>query len=119
MGAFASQDSSIYSTLYILISSVKNDVYKRKFCSLHKSGSLRLGIFRAELACVLESRPVQLGIQPPLGPAMLDLSSHTADLYIAHSYRPACAMTLYEVLDTHMSQVLSWHSQVTDRGGIL
>lgn len=79
----------------------------------------RLSIFRVGLAWILESRPVQLDIQPPLGPTMLDLSSHIY-IYIAHSYHPGCAMTLCEVLDTQMSQVPSWgDSQVTDRGGIL
>lgn len=80
-------------------------------------GQERLSIFGAGLAWILESRPVQLGIQRPLGPAMFYLSSHTANLYIAHSYGPAYAMTLCEVPQTQMSQGPSWHSQVTDRGG--
>lgn len=50
----------------------------------------RLGVFRTGLAWILESSPGQLGIQPPLRPAMLDLFSHTANLHIAPHTTPCC-----------------------------
>lgn len=87
--------------------------------SLRKSGSPCLEMageaqhFRSRV-WILESNPVKLGTQLPLEPAMLDLSSHTANLYIVPL---SLAISLCDVLYTQMSQVQSWHSQVTERGG--
>lgn len=117
----------LFTLHYIdFISSVKNDVYKGRFCSLHESGSLhlewpeRLSVFRAGLAWILESSPWPIGhLVASSRASHVGFVQSYSNLYIAHPPPNPLprAMTLCEVLYTQMSQVQSWHSQVTDRGG--